>query len=80
MSGKQKFFVCKLCGNMTGLINDKGGKMVCCGAEMSELVAQIPLGRPGRPEEVAHLAEYLLRAEYVTGQIMTLDGGLGARD
>ena len=39
MSGKQKFFVCKKCGNMVGLIEGKGSKMSCCGEEMSELVA-----------------------------------------
>jgi len=38
MCGKQKFYICKHCGNMVGLINDKGVPMVCCGEEMSELV------------------------------------------
>ena len=38
MSGNQKFFVCKHCGNMAGLIVDKGVPMVCCGEEMTGLV------------------------------------------
>ena len=38
MHGNQKFFICKHCGNMVGLINDKGVPLVCCGAGMSELV------------------------------------------
>jgi len=38
MSGKQKFFICKHCGNMIGLISDKGAPLVCCGEEMEELV------------------------------------------
>ena len=38
MGGKQKFFICKHCGNMAGLIKDEGVPMVCCGSEMTELV------------------------------------------
>ena len=38
MSSKQKFFICEHCGNMVGLIKDKGVPMVCCGDEMTELV------------------------------------------
>ena len=38
MSGKQKFYICKICGNMIGLIEDKGVPMNCCGEEMTELV------------------------------------------
>ena len=34
-----------------------------------------PLGRAGRPEEVAELPVYLAAA-YVTGQSFTIDGGL----
>jgi superoxide reductase len=33
-----KFFICKHCGNMAGLIDDKGVPMVCCGEKMTELV------------------------------------------
>jgi superoxide reductase len=35
---KQRFFICKHCGNMAGLIKDEGVPMVCCGDEMTELV------------------------------------------
>ena len=38
MCGAQKFFVCKHCGNMVGLIDDKGVPLVCCGDNMAELV------------------------------------------
>jgi NAD(P)-dependent dehydrogenase (short-subunit alcohol dehydrogenase family) len=46
-----------------------------------QLHARQPLGRMGRPEEIAPLALYLAsdEAAYVTGAQMTIDGGLTAR-
>ncbi len=43
----------------------------------AELHARQPVGRMGRPEEIAHLALYLCsnEAEFVTGSAMTIDGG-----
>ena len=35
----------------------------------------VPLGRLGRPEEIANACLYLASAEYTTGQILTVDGG-----
>lgn len=40
------------------------------------LLAQIPLGRMGRAEEVAEAVAYLAEAQYVTGEILRIDGGL----
>jgi len=38
MKSKQKFCKCQHCGNMVGLIEDRGAPLVCCGEEMAELV------------------------------------------
>ena len=38
MKGKQKFFICNRCGNIIGLVADKGGSMSCCGDTMVELI------------------------------------------
>jgi len=41
-------------------------------------VAQIPLGRFGRPEDIANMVAYLAseKAAYITGQIISVDGGM----
>ena len=43
----------------------------------ASLLAHIPLGRPGTPEEIAHAALFLAAPEssYVNGHILTVDGG-----
>lgn len=40
------------------------------------LLDRIPLGRMGQPEEVAQAVLYLLQAQYVTGEVLRVDGGL----
>jgi NAD(P)-dependent dehydrogenase (short-subunit alcohol dehydrogenase family) len=43
----------------------------------AELHARQPVGRMGRPDEIAHMALYLCaaEAEFVTGSVVTIDGG-----
>lgn len=43
--------------------------------EMNELIAETPLGRLGTPDDVAKAAVYLAFADFVTGQILGVDGG-----
>jgi len=40
------------------------------------LASAIPLGRVGAPEEVAELIAFLCSADYITGQVICIDGGL----
>ena len=44
-----------------------------------ELESHIPLGRCGQPEEVARAVEFLAGpgGDYITGQVLVVDGGLG---
>ena len=42
----------------------------------NQLLASIPLGRVGMPEEVAELAAFLCGADYITGEVIRIDGGL----
>ena len=47
-------------------------------AQLDALIGQIPLGRLGKPEDVAGLAAFLASddASYVTGATYFVDGGL----
>lgn len=41
--------------------------------------AQHPVGRVGRPEDVAKAVLYLASAGFVTGEVLTLDGGMSRK-
>ncbi len=45
-----------------------------------QIAAKHPLGRLGEPEDIAHMAAFLLspHAGWITGQVMAVDGGRGA--
>ena len=48
------------------------------GVDSEALIKEIPLGRFGKPDEVAHLASFLCseEASYITGQTIHINGGL----
>ncbi|TAN02347.1 MAG: SDR family oxidoreductase [Rhizobiaceae bacterium] len=45
-------------------------------AVFSEYGAKTPVGRVGRPEEVAEAITSLVKNGFITGQVLTVDGGL----
>lgn len=44
-------------------------------AQQQHLLAKIPLQRTGEPEDIAQAVLFLSQAGYVTGQVLTIDGG-----
>lgn len=45
-------------------------------AAQEDVLKQIPMGRMGKPEDVAKLAQFLIdEADYITGQVIAVDGG-----
>ena len=44
--------------------------------EDNPLLSMIPLGKIGSPEDVADAAAYLATANYVTGEVLRVDGGI----
>lgn len=40
------------------------------------IIGKIPLGRIGQPSDIAQAALFLASADYITGQVITVDGGM----
>jgi NAD(P)-dependent dehydrogenase (short-subunit alcohol dehydrogenase family) len=60
-------------------INQRAGLFddVTALARLESLAPAHALGRLGTVEEIAEAVEYLARAEWTTGNVLTVDGGLG---
>ncbi len=46
---------------------------------LESVIKMVPLGRKGKPEEIAFAAAFLVsdQAAYITGQVLGVDGGMG---
>lgn len=44
--------------------------------DTEKLASQIPLGRVGTPEDIANAVSFLLDADYITGVVLQVDGGM----
>ena len=66
---------------MTTLLRSEAQQKLGDAERWPELTRHLPFGRPAEPEEVADLAVFLAspRASYISGVVMTLDAGIGAR-
>lgn len=53
--------------DMTEVLSDK---------VKEQILAGIPLKRFGQPEEIAETALFLAKSKYITGQVITVDGGM----
>ncbi|KAK4495139.1 hypothetical protein PRZ48_013466 [Zasmidium cellare] len=47
--------------------------------DVASVASSVPVGRPGKPEEVAETVVWMMRTEYLTRKIITLDGGIFCR-
>ncbi|NGX50450.1 MAG: 3-oxoacyl-[acyl-carrier-protein] reductase FabG [Chlamydiae bacterium] len=46
--------------------------------QKERIIKKVPMGRLGEPKEIAHAAVFLAsdRSDYITGQVLTVDGGM----
>ena len=46
------------------------------GLDLERIEKAVPLGRLGSPQEVADAAVFLIKADYITGEVVRVDGGI----
>ncbi len=64
-----------------GIIHTEGGSTMQSPEQQAERARPVPLGRLGRPADVASAVAFLAsdEAAYVTGQVLYVDGGVAAQ-
>jgi len=65
MSRAQKFYICRICGNLVGMIHDSEVEIICCGQPMEELI----------PNSVEAATEKHLPVISVSGDTVQVDVG-----
>lgn len=61
---RQKFYICRHCGNIIAMVEDKGVPVVCCGENMEKLV---PNSVEASPEK--HIPVYERKGNIVTVRV-----------
>jgi 3-oxoacyl-[acyl-carrier protein] reductase len=57
---------------------DMTGRLFDTQEKIEREVQNIPIRRPGKPEEIADIVNFLVfKGEYITGAVIRVDGGLG---
>jgi pteridine reductase len=64
----------RVCGIVPGVVTPLEQ-----GSPWRGLLRRIPLQREGSPAEVGQAVRFLVEADYVTGSVVSVDGGLGSR-
>ena len=61
-----------------GLVPETGMTDGLTEQQQEQMIATVPLGRAGTPEDVAHAVAFLAsdQAAYITGQVLSVDGGM----
>ena len=61
-----------------GLVPETGMTAGLTQQQQEQMIATVPLGRAGTPEDVAHAVAFLAsdQAAYITGQVLSVDGGM----
>ena len=61
-----------------GLVPETGMTDGLTPQQQEQMIAAVPLGRAGTPEDVAHAVAFLAsdQAAYITGQVLAVDGGM----
>ena len=61
-----------------GLVPETGMTDELTEQQQEQMIATVPLGRAGTPEDVAHAVAFLAsdQAAYITGQVLSVDGGM----
>ena len=47
-----------------------------CNSELTIALQRIPIGRCGKPEEIAETVVFMVKNAYVTNKVFSIDGGL----
>ena len=80
---KTKFYICRRCGNLVGMVHDSGVPMICCGEKMEALVPntvdgnvlRVHVGSVDHPMLPEHFIEWVYVQTDQGGQRKALKSG-----